>query len=91
MISKLRSIYTRFFRKKICTDCKNKLDRHFGLKSRIKHKVHRIKHRFPRTAHTHSRRSKHKLRAGIHKVKIRGKLRKVKVLANGQWRFLKSR
>jgi len=87
MISKLRSIYTRFFRKKICPDCKVKLDRHFGLRSKIKHRVHRIRHR---VKHRKSK-SKHKLRAGIHKVKIRGKLRKVKVLSNGQWRFLKNR
>ena len=32
-----------------------------------------------------------KLRAGIHSVTIKGKKRKVKVLKNGQWRFLKSR
>jgi len=87
MISKLRSIYTRFFRKKICPDCKLKLDRHFGLKSRIKHRLKRHSHRIKHRAH----KSKHKLRAGIHKVKIRGKLRKVKVLTNGQWRFLKNR
>ena len=84
MISKLRSVYRRFFRKKICADCKVKLDRHFGLKSRIKHRLKRH-HKKHRSSH------KHKLRAGIHKIKIRGKLRKVKVLANGQWRFMKSR
>ena len=32
-----------------------------------------------------------KLRAGIHSVTIKGKKRKVKVLKNGQWRFMKSR
>ena len=32
---------------------------------------------------------KKRLSAGIHHVSIRGKLRKVKVLANGQWRFMK--
>lgn len=32
-----------------------------------------------------------KLRAGTHTVTIRGKRRKVKVLKNGQWRFLKGR
>ena len=90
MISKLRAIYKRFFRKKICADCKVKLDKHFGLRSRIKHRLKRH--------HSHKRSSgkrrlsiKHKLRAGIHKVKIRGKMRKVKVLSNGQWRFMKSR
>ena len=87
MISRLKSIYRKFFRKKICADCKVKLDRHFGLKSRIKHRLKR--HR--RVKHHKSHSHKHKLRAGIHKIKIRGKLRKVKVLANGQWRFMKSR
>ena len=29
-----------------------------------------------------------KLRAGVHSVTIKGKKRKVKVLKNGQWRFL---
>ena len=87
MISRLKSVYKRFFRKKICADCKVKLDRHFGLKSRIKHRLkrhsHRIKHR--------ASKSKHKLRAGVHWVKIRGKKRKVKVLSSGKWRFMKSR
>jgi len=32
-----------------------------------------------------------KLRAGVHSVMIKGKKRKVKVLKNGQWRFLKGR
>ena len=32
---------------------------------------------------------KKRLRAGIHKVRIRGNLRRVEVLRNGQWRFLK--
>ena len=32
-----------------------------------------------------------KLRAGVHTVTIKGKKRKVKVLKNGQWRFLKNR
>lgn len=86
MISKLKSIYKRFFRKKVCPDCKIKLDRHFGLKSRIKHRLKRRGSKPKKQSKT-----KHKLRAGIHKIKIRGKLRKVKVLANGQWRFMKSR
>jgi len=34
---------------------------------------------------------KKKLRAGIHTVTIKGKKRKVKVLKNGQWRFMKGR
>ena len=33
---------------------------------------------------------KKRLSAGVHTVNIRGKSRKVKVLANGQWRFMKS-
>jgi len=32
-----------------------------------------------------------KLRAGVHTVTIKGKKRKVKVLKNGQWRFMKGR
>ena len=32
-----------------------------------------------------------KLRAGIHSVTIKGKKRKVKVLKNGQWRFMNGR
>lgn len=93
MISKLRSIYKRFFRKKICTDCKIKLDKHFGLKSRLKSRVHRIKHRVKRrSSHKSHKRSsiKRKLKAGVHMVKIKGgKMRKVRVLSNGQWRFMK--
>jgi hypothetical protein len=34
---------------------------------------------------------KKKLGAGIHTVTIKGKKRKVKVLKNGQWRFMKGR
>jgi len=34
--------------------------------------------------------AKKKLSAGIHIVTIKGKKRKVKVLKNGQWRFMKS-
>ena len=101
MISRLRSVYRRFFRKKVCADCRVKLDRHFGLKSKIKHRLtrhrrHRVSYsnrgrtiRFK--SHTRTTSVKHKLRAGIHKVKIRGKLRKVKVLSSGQWRFMKSK
>lgn len=36
------------------------------------------------------RKAKHRhLRAGIHHVKVGKKMRKVKVLANGKWRFMK--
>jgi len=34
---------------------------------------------------------KKKLTPGVHTVTIKGKKRKVKVLKNGQWRFMKSR
>lgn len=34
---------------------------------------------------------KKKLRAGVHTVTIKGKRRKVKVLKNGQWRFMNGR
>ena len=34
---------------------------------------------------------KKKLRAGVHTVTIKGKRRKVKVLKNGQWRFMRGR
>jgi len=88
MIGKLKSVYKRFFRKKICRDCQVKLDRHFGLKSKIKHRLHKIRH----GAKHRASKSKHKLRAGVHWVKVKGgKKRKVRVLANGQWRFMKSR
>ena len=33
---------------------------------------------------------KKKLRAGVHIVTVKGKRRKVKVLKNGQWRFMKN-
>lgn len=37
-----------------------------------------------------SRKAKHRhLRAGIHHVRVGKKMRKVKVLANGKWRFMK--
>lgn len=32
-----------------------------------------------------------KLSPGVHNVRIKGKLRKVKVLASGQWRFMKGK
>jgi len=32
---------------------------------------------------------KRKLKAGIHLVKVGGRIRRVKVLKNGQWRFMK--
>ena len=37
------------------------------------------------------RRKGKKLRPGIHHVKIHGRSRKVRVLRNGQWRFMKGR
>jgi hypothetical protein len=37
-----------------------------------------------------SRKKGRKLRAGVHNVRIRGKMRKVRVLENGRWRFMKS-
>ena len=50
--------------------------------------------RIGRRVKSHSRKrgrksGKKRLSAGIHHVSIRGKSRKVKVLANGQWRFMK--
>ena len=38
-----------------------------------------------------SRKSGKRLSAGVHTVNIRGKSRKVRVLRNGQWRFLKGK
>ena len=37
------------------------------------------------------KKTKKKLKAGIHLIKINGVWRKVKVLPNGQWRFMKYR
>ena len=37
----------------------------------------------------HGRHKAHRLRAGVHRVNIKGKMRKVRVLANGRWRFMK--
>lgn len=33
--------------------------------------------------------STHHLKPGVHNVRIKGKMRKVRVLQNGKWRFLK--
>ncbi len=44
------------------------------------------------TAHAGKRKagdSHRKLRAGVHRVKVGKKMRNVRVLANGKWRFLK--
>ena len=38
-----------------------------------------------------SAKGRKRLRAGVHWVKIRGKSRKVRVLANGKWRFMKGK
>lgn len=74
--------FLTWFRKRVrpslCADCKTKLDRKFHLRHTIKRTVRKAKHS-----------TKRKLRVGVHKVKIRGKLRRVRVLRNGQWRFLK--
>lgn len=37
-----------------------------------------------------TKRSTRKLKAGIHNVVVKGKKRKVKVLKNGQWRWMKN-
>lgn len=68
------------------------------LKVKSSHKMkHKRRHRKSKkhSKRRHSRRhgKKHKsgrkLSAGIHHVNIGGKMRKVKVLANGRWRFMK--
>lgn len=33
--------------------------------------------------------AKHRLRAGVHRVKVGKRMRNVRVLANGKWRFMK--
>jgi len=68
---------------------------HKTARSHIKrshHKSRRSK-KGKRRTHRRSKKSggKHKLRAGIHHVKIHGKMRKVKVLSTGQWRFMKGK
>lgn len=78
LAAKLRSFLIHKIRPSLCNDCRVKMDRKFGLSHRVKHHV---KH--------HASKAKHRLRAGIHHVKIRGKMRKVKVLGNGKWRFMK--
>lgn len=86
MIS-LRKIYQKFFRKRVCADCKTKLDKQFGLKHRIKHRVKRraskIKHR------------SRKVIGRIKTIRIRKRgggfrSQKVKVLASGKYRFIKN-
>ena len=67
-----------------------KLERRAGLAHASRGKRHR-KHRGRRhRKHRKHRGGKHRLRAGVHSVRIRGKMRKVRVLENGRWRFLKS-
>ena len=44
-----------------------------------------------RTKSKSKRRKGKKLRSGIHHVKIHGRSRKVRVLRNGQWRFMKGK
>ena len=52
--------------------------------------ISKIKHR-RKTKGKSKRRKGKKLRPGIHHVKIHGRSRKVKVLRNGQWRFMKGK
>jgi hypothetical protein len=86
--SKLKSMYARFFRKKICVDCKKKLDKEFGLKNRLKSRIRKTRSKL-RSSRS---KAKKRLKAGIHMIKIKGgKMRKVRVLANGQYRFMKNR
>ena len=67
----------------LCADCKIKIARKFGFAHKMRSAGRKIKHK----AH----RAKHRLKAGIHHVRIHGKERKVKVLVNGQWRFMKGK
>ena len=53
-----------------------------GQINKIEHKVRKSKSK---------RRKGKKLRPGIHHVKIHGRSRKVRVLRNGQWRFMKGK
>lgn len=65
----------------LCQDCRRKIAVKYGLRTRLKRSSRKVRH--------HSKKSSRKLKAGIHRVVIRGKSRKVKVLANGRWRFMK--
>lgn len=53
---------------------------------RFKHLRHRRKGGRKKS---HSKAKHRHLRAGIHRVKVGKKMRKVKVLASGKWRFMK--
>ena len=64
----------------LCIDCKAKIARKFGFASKLKHHARKA-----------GSKAKHHLKAGIHHVRIRGKMRKVKILSNGQWRFMKGK
>ena len=78
------SFFRRQVRPFLCADCTVKMDRKFGLAHKIRHKMRRRKGRKGK-----SRKSGRKLRAGIHRIKVGKRMRKVKVLANGRWRFMK--
>jgi len=47
--------------------------------------VHAGKRKAGAKTHSHTR----KLRAGVHRVKVGSRMRNVRVLANGKWRFMK--
>lgn len=81
--AKIKSFLRQSVVPTLCSDCKQKVRHKFHLGGKIKHHAKKIKHR--------GKRSAHKLKAGIHHVKIRGKMRKVKVLGNGRWRFMKGK
>lgn len=88
---RLAKRFLGFFRRQVrpslCADCKVKMDKKFGLSHKI---AHRIKHRKGRKhRRSKGRKSGRKLSPGIHHVKVGKRMRKVKVLSNGRWRFMK--
>lgn len=70
-----------------------KFARKGGLKGAIKKTTEGVrrktKRKAPKRSKSARRGGKRKLRAGIHRVRINGKMRKVRVLNNGRWRFMK--
>jgi len=80
LMAKFKTFFKRQVRPSLCADCKVKMDKKFGLSHKIKH----MKHRKGKKS-----KSGRKLSAGIHMVKIGKRMRKVKVLPNGRWRFMK--
>lgn len=63
--SKFLNFFKRKVRPSLCADCKEKMDRKFGLAHRIKH---RIKHRKSHSKRSHHKMSKKEARARFRKL-----------------------